>query len=271
MELYDFLSYKKYLNYYGEKRWPKKRGFRSALAREISCQPSYMTAVLDGNSDLSLEQAEAANLFLHHSQTEAEYFLTLVDYERAGTPALRARIRRRMEKQQSEQSNLSLRLQHQDVLPEEAKSRFFSSWTYATILTCLDVPRLRRPDQIARALGLSQALVMENLDFLESTGLVERKADQYRTGKIDIHLDKKSPLILQHHSGFRARALHNIHDAKETDFHYSLVCSVSHEDAQKIFQRVVNEMSEIQKIRVPSKPETVYGLNLDFYKLEKVK
>lgn len=70
--LFSFLSYKAYLS---SKTGASntKRGEKTALAKALGCQPTYISQVLHGNAHLSLEQAEKANSFFSHTDDE-EFF-----------------------------------------------------------------------------------------------------------------------------------------------------------------------------------------------------
>ena len=86
--IFDYTDYKKYLKD-GLKQKPKSgHGFKSAMASAIHCQSAYISRVLNGDAHFSLEQAYALNGFLGHSEEEAEFFILLVSYARAGTQPL---------------------------------------------------------------------------------------------------------------------------------------------------------------------------------------
>ena len=55
MKLLDYSDYKAYLRAATD----ASRGLRTALARSLGCQTAYVSQILNGGAQLSLEQAEA--------------------------------------------------------------------------------------------------------------------------------------------------------------------------------------------------------------------
>ena len=84
--LFEFRDYKAYLRQALERRREHERGSQARLAESLRCQSAYLSMVLRGSADLSIEQADGVNVFLAHSAKESHFFLILVQRARAGTP-----------------------------------------------------------------------------------------------------------------------------------------------------------------------------------------
>src|SRR4051812_4695342 len=98
-DVFQFDDYKAYLNErLDDPARGGGRGSRSRLSAAMGCQTAYTAQVLKGGAHLSLEQAEAANEFLGHSEEEGAFLLLLVQLARAGTLKLRQRFHREVEK-----------------------------------------------------------------------------------------------------------------------------------------------------------------------------
>ncbi len=89
-DLFDYMNYKEYLLSWIASRPKKGRGTRASLAQFIRSPISHISQVLKGTSDFTPEQAEEVNEFLGHTTEQAEYFLLLVQLERAGTKKLKS-------------------------------------------------------------------------------------------------------------------------------------------------------------------------------------
>ncbi|MDQ3232688.1 MAG: hypothetical protein M3Q07_12790 [Pseudobdellovibrionaceae bacterium] len=76
----------------------RKRGYQTQLAKFAGCQVSYFSQVLKGQVQLTPDQAAALCEVWNLADLEAEYFLTLVNFERAGSPQLQQRLRTQLEK-----------------------------------------------------------------------------------------------------------------------------------------------------------------------------
>lgn len=87
-EVFKFKSYKRFLNI----ALPSKgenRGGRARLAAHLNCKPGFISLVLAGKSDLSLEHSLATAEFLKLSPEETKYFLILVQKDRASSARLK--------------------------------------------------------------------------------------------------------------------------------------------------------------------------------------
>ncbi|MGZ3712598.1 MAG: hypothetical protein ACXVBE_12620, partial [Bdellovibrionota bacterium] len=85
-DLFDHRNYKEYVLEALSARPNKGRGLRLAMAESLACPVSHISQVLKGNSHFSMEQAEGVNAFLGHTEDEAQFFLLLLQFSRAGTP-----------------------------------------------------------------------------------------------------------------------------------------------------------------------------------------
>src|SRR4051812_35972113 len=104
-QVFDFKDYKRYLNKRLSGRAGVGRISRSKFSQKLRLHPSYMTRILNGDTHLSLEQADFANEALSHSDDESRYFLLLVELARAGTPGLRSRFDRQLVKERLDHLN----------------------------------------------------------------------------------------------------------------------------------------------------------------------
>ena len=131
------------------------------------------------------------------------------------------------------------------------------------------VPSLQTRGALARALRISVRKLTEILDFLVSVGLLNRVGDQFTPGSTLLHLERDSPLIFQHHSNWRGKAMASMHEEHaETAVHYSSVVTLSAKDVQKIRSLITQDLSEWIEVVKGSKEEEVYGLAIDFFRVD---
>jgi hypothetical protein len=104
------------------------RGLRQKISEHIQCQPSYLSQVLNGNPDLTLEQAQRLNGFLHHTSIESRYFILLVQLARAGTQDLKELFLDQIKEIQKSRFDLKKRLKTTEDIPESAQNRYYSAW-----------------------------------------------------------------------------------------------------------------------------------------------
>jgi uncharacterized protein (TIGR02147 family) len=171
-ELFDYKDYKSYLEAYIRSQPKGGRGVRIALANFISSPVSHVSQVLNGNSQLTLEQGEAVNSFIGHTDEESHYFLLLIQLSRAGTSSLKRRFESQIQLILEKRLVLKDRLGVKQMLSKEDQVEFYSSWFYGAVHVMLTIPEFQTKESISRYLGLSLKKTNEILEFLAVLTLV---------------------------------------------------------------------------------------------------
>lgn len=265
--LYDFTEYKAYLRH----RADAERGMKSALAKALNCQSAYISQVLNENAQLSLEQGDAANHFFAHSDKESQYFLLLLQEERAGTVSLKKFFTQQLKSFKAEQLSYLNRKNIRDSLTPEQQAVYYSSWEYNAIHMAVTIPRLRSKEALLTAFRIPENRLNACLEFLLESGLIKQQSDKYAPGTTENFLERNSPLVRQLHLNTRAQALQSLDRDRLEDAHYSVVVTLSQKDVLRI-KKLINEyISEVVDIARASKEDVIYGLSLDFFDFEKDK
>lgn len=269
MRSQDLFSYQSYKNYLHDRLAASvpARGARARLAEAMGSQPAYVSSVLNGSAHFTAEQAEALNEYFGHSETEANFFLILLLWERAGTPALKGRLKAQIDKAREEKFNLKARLPAAPDLSEAGQRVYYSEWYYAAIHTLVSIPAYARPESIAEALRLDRKIVGEVLKFLVEHGLVVFARGIYRIGTARVHLSGSSPYVSRHHANWRLKGLAAIAEKRPDSLHYSSVITLSESDAVLIHEKLVGHIKEIKEIVRASPEEKLMSFNLDFFRV----
>src|SRR4051812_17297224 len=133
--VFEYESYKKYLEF----RLAGK-GRKAQFAQRIGCQPSFLSQVLRGKPSLSLEQGVLANDYFQHSTPEARHFLSLLQFERAGSSRLRTHFQNELKASLAEQRKLAQRVGPARELSDSARATYYSSWVYSAIHVLASIP-----------------------------------------------------------------------------------------------------------------------------------
>lgn len=267
ISIFDYTSYKDYLNESLDQLNETRSGQRSRLARALPCHSAYISQVLNGAANFSLEQAEKINVFLSHSDDESSYFLNLIQYERAGTESLRLFFKKQLTVIVERRLDLKTRLTFEKSLLPEMQSIYYSSWHYAAVHVLSSIPELNTREKLAHFLKLPATRIAHVLEFLCRTGLLKESRGHYAIGTAAIHLGKESPHIARHHANWRLRAVDAIENAPSTGLHYSSVATMSVNDSVKVRKIFVEAIEKVRKIIKASKDETGYCYNIDFFPL----
>ena len=239
------------------------------MAQAVNCQPSYISQVLNGAGDLSLEQGAQCHEILGHSALEAHCFMLLLQLARAGNSALQEYYSKQLLKAHEEHKFLQNRIDQKVGLSKRDQQTYYGNHLNALLHVALTIEDLRTPARLSQRFGLPLELVREALEFLVSAGLANEEEGSYTVGPKQIHLGRESKLVSRHHMNWRVKALENLDLASTRDLHYSSVISHSLEDAPRIRNILVQALAEIQKIVKDSPAEDVFVLNTDHFNLKK--
>lgn len=267
-QIFDFLNYKAYLKEVGKNKIYGGRGFRSRLAAALRCQSAYISQVLNGNADFSLEQAELVNGLLNHNKNEAHFFILLVQYTRAGSTSLKNYFHAQIQKVLQERVQLKDRLEYKKTLSSEDQAVYYSAWYYAAVHMLLSVPAMQAKEAVSEFLKLPMETVHSVLDFLISTGLAMEEGGRYKIGSTSIHLGADSAMSFSQHTNWRMKAIASLTKKRNTDLHYSSLVSISKNDIPKVREIMVKAIEEIRGLVRDSKEETVCCYLMDLFGLD---
>lgn len=268
--IFEFSEYRPYLH---EKLGKKgtRTGLRKKLSEKLQVHTTFISQVMLGKADLSLEQAEGCNSFFSHTNEESEYFLLLVMFERAGVITLKNRFEEKIKQMQSKHLNISERLKPQTEVSQEDKQKFYSSYIYSAIHVLVSIPQFQTIAALARALNLPTTEIKQKIEFMKTIGLVVQQGDRILHGPHHVHLGSDSNLIIQHHRNWRLQAMNSLDHRRENDIHYSAAVSLSKKDAMKIKDSILENLHSNVKVISSSPEEVAYGYSFDFFSLTQIK
>lgn len=265
--IYSYFDYKKYIH--NQLKLRTDRGPRARLAESIGCQLPYLSQVLNGSADLSIEQAAAANYFFGHSKRESSYFIHLVSYARAGTQELKSFYRNLLTEIASEENQIAQRLELKNELTDEEKSIYYSSWEYAAVHMAASLPTLSSKESIADFLDLPVSRIHDITEFLLRIGLLARASTRFKIGPQRLHVSTSSPYLKQHLTNWRIRAIQSLDYGKTDELHYSSIVSMSEADVTELREIMLNAISKIRAKVKDSPEETVISYSFDLFRVQK--
>ncbi len=267
ISVFDYKSYKSYILDALEVEKYIRGSTQKNLAEALRCQPAYVSQVLNGSPQFSLEQAEDTNGFFEHSNEEAEFFLLLVQHERAGTTRLRKRVKQQIDRVLEGRLILRKRVDIQATLPLETQLRYYSSWHYAAVHVAISVPGLTTKSALTKELNIPPAKLNEVIEFLIQAGLITDEHGIFRQGVSRIFLGSDSPMISKHHANWRMKAIDACDRARADDLHLSTVVSLSQADFETLREQLVRSINDMRAVIKESKEERVACLAVDFFSL----
>lgn len=264
--VFSFDSYKSLLKHHLS--GPENRGKLAAAAKALGCQRPYLSRVL--LDDLHLTPDHAFNLarFLKFSADEREYFMALVEVERASSAEYRIHQKNRALELKKKYDSLLERTKKASLQIDTFGASYFSSWLWSALHFLTSIPEFQTLQALQGRLGINEGVILNHLEQLQLKGFVEKKGEywKYRSGG-DFHAQKNNPIVLMHHQNWRQRATIDAQDFQNDSIHFTSVQTLSRKDVEKIKALFLNCISETSQIAGPSAPEECLAITCDIFRV----
>ena len=264
--VWDYSDYRLYLN---DLMGPKgtRSGRRKHLAEALGVHTTFVSQVLSGKVDFSLEQAESVNAHLAHTNEEADYFLLMLLKERAGTLHLKKRFEEKVEKLREERMRIAARVKPERVVADGDREKFYSSYLYGAIHVLTSIPNFQTLDSLASALHQSRGRIGQAVEFMVRVGVLVQVGQKYLPAANHFHLGNDSNLVARHHANWRSHTISKMQFLDKKDIHYSACVTLSKTDISKVKDILLNAIERSVAVILPSQEETAFVFTLDFYEL----
>lgn len=262
--LFEFKDYKDYIRVRIQSS-DRPRGMIASFAQAAGCHRTYFSQVL--NSHVHLTPDQACGLANHWSfpRLEADYFCLLVDYQRAATPRLRAKINDQLHALGRRRDNLGHRFKKGAIGPGEIEMLYYSTWYVSAIHVLTSIPEFQYVQKISERLGLPLRQVTSALEKLEAHGFVRRNDERWIITTRDLHLPSHAPFNAINHANWRQRAAHAVQALEPSGVHYTSVASMSRRDFEKLKTLVLAFIDESRRMVAASEEEELICLTCDLF------
>jgi uncharacterized protein (TIGR02147 family) len=267
MEIFEFNDVRAFLRASLERLPKAGHGERRKIAKAAGVSTAFFSQVLSGQRQLSPEHGIRIAEHLGFTEEETDFFLGLVQLDRAGVTSLRKQIERQLGKIRAHRKSVANRFKKVTEVSPEDQPRYYSDWPYIAVQQLTAIPGFGGEEQISSRLGLNRKNVREVAEFLLRTGLCVLEKGQLKIGLARIHLAPDSPWIKQHHANWRGRALESITRHDPRDLHYSSPMTLSKKDFEKVRAQLLAAIGEVGKVVDPSPSEELVCLNLDWFRV----
>lgn len=269
MNIFDYEDYKKYVNFRVSQLPKKGRGYFLKMANFLAVSSVTVSQIFKGDRNLTVEQACELSEYFGFTELESDYFVALVEHERAGSHKLKKLIQRRLESLKAKSSELKHRLRYDKQISEEAKATFYSQWFYSASRLLTAVAGHHTPEEISRYLDLPIKQINEVLQFLAANGLCREKNGLYHIGPTTTHIGADHPLASRHHINWRLQSIERISHLSASELCFTLPNAISDKYLKLIRKELVDAIEKISKLVTESPAETLTCLNIDLFKVRK--
>jgi uncharacterized protein (TIGR02147 family) len=271
MNLFKYSNYRSFLEGWISRQPNRGRGQLRRIADRLRVHPTLVTRILRGTKQLTSEQAWELTGYLELGEREAEYFLSLVECERAGTRKLRERHQRRLAELRA-QALPSPAAGGNHPLNDLDRAIYYSHWYYAALHVMTAIPRFQAPDgarQMAQALRLPPALVASVLEFLVAKGLCREQDGVFRIGIKDTRLEESSATIDRHLVNWRLKAVEQVmtQPAHPDEVFYSVPLALGTQAGNELKKQLRACIERAMEAPKQEPCEVVGCLNIDWFYL----
>lgn len=266
MNLFEFQNYKKYVKSYIQSLGKSGHGQLKKIADHLNIGSVNVSQIFNGERHLTIEQACDVAEFFGFTALETKYFVSLVEFERAGSFKLKTLINQRLEELRNQSKDLKSKLTVTTDLTEEMKTFFYSHWYYSGIRLLSSIDGFHSIEAISERLSLPIGKVRATMEFLVSTGLCKEKDGKFQMGPSSTHLGANHPMISLHHVNWRLKAISHFDNLNQKELAVSIPCSLDEESFQKIRQELVMAVERITEHIDKAPCEQLSCLNIDWFR-----
>lgn len=264
MDVFEFNDYKECVNAWINSQPRRGHGQLRKISLYLNINSVVMSQVFRGDRDLTLEQALGVTKFMRLSELERDYFILLVQKNRALNHELKAIFEKQLESLRDSSQALKNRVKHQKLTDEE-KATFYSQWYYSAVRLGISIPRLGSARSIADYLGLERSLVAQVIEFLLKHELIIGKKGGFTIGPQITHIGHDSPFVSRHHTNWRVKGLQAMESITDNDLFYTGPMVLSENCAKEIRKNLVELIEKSTKKIEVSDSEVLRCLNIDWF------
>jgi len=132
-DMFNYIDYKLLILQLIESYPKKGRGQLQKIALHLGVHPTFMSQVLKAQKNLGQDQAFLLSEYLGFSPLETEFFMALVQYERAGNHRLKKHLKLKLNGIRVKAKEIKNVLPDNKELKEEDKARFYSDVLYSIV------------------------------------------------------------------------------------------------------------------------------------------
>lgn len=266
MEVFDYISYRDFIKEMIRARSIENKGVITTLSKAMNIHSSLMSMILSGKRDLSIEQSFDLCQYFELTEPEIEFFILLVQWERAGTKRLKLHFKNKIDVLKKESKLLKNKVHIRKTLSEAEQSIFYSNWMYAAFhLYCGIGKNGKSLLEVCHEFKKPRKTVLEILTFLRSINLLTESDGRYQVTSKSTLLGLDSPFLIRHHMNWRNRALMRMDELTEAEFMISAPFSVSKSDFSKIRELLVHSVKKVTDVIQASPEEITACMNIDLF------
>lgn len=266
MSIFEFEHLNEYLKYMITRLPNKGRGEVNRIAKYLNVNSTLISQILSGNKTMSLEQALNLTQYLGLLELEADYLITLVEFERAGSSQLQEYWKKKLQQLKNKSFQVGERLKKDRKITDIERAKYYSSPYYPAIRLFTSIGENGQTLQsIAQRFQLSPMKVSEILNFLVQTGLCSEQNGYFRMEQQTIHLEKGSDYHLRYQTDWRIKAISTAEQLSDQELMFTGQVTLSKKDFYKLREETMQFIKKFLDTVHDSPAEELACLNIDWF------
>ncbi len=266
--IFDYESYRRYL-LDRLKDLPKQGyGYSRKLAEHLRVHSTFVSQVLKNQKELSVDQGILVAEFFALGDLETQFFVSLVQWERASNPASRDFFKRQLTDLRNKSNEVKNRITFTTQLSKDQQATFYSHWTYPAIRQLSAIAEFQSLGALAKHLETSPAQLREVIEFLLQTGLCKDEGGKIKIGPASTYLEASSHWARVHHVAWRQKAIQNLQALKPSrgsELHYTSPLTLSEKDTLVVREKILEFIQRVNAVVDPSPSESAHCLSVDWF------
>lgn len=265
--IYRHDNYRSYLRAYLEEKIQKNPQYSlRAFARQLDLAPGFVSDVLRGNKNISLQNAGKVVSRLKLNSKESSFFQLLLQLELAKDNETKIRLSQELESLHPQRVSKDINL---DVF------RTLSDWHHTAILEIANTDEMKaEANEISRRLGVSRLEAQTALDRMHRLGLLENdpiKGFRKKDASLVIQSENPNEGLRRFHRQMLERAINSLETQTPKEKRVgSETFSFDPEDLEQANQIIEDCFTRIVQLAKKSKNKKhIYHLGIQLFKLDK--
>lgn len=265
MSVFQHADYRQFIRTFMDGLPGKGRGQINKIASYLGVNSTLISQILTYRRDFSLEQAEQLTEYFGLSQMEADYFLLLVEHERAGTKRLKDYFAKKISTLKEQSQEIKNRVPEGKTLTDQERAVFYSSWIYSAIRIFCSLGKGKSLEEICERFNLSREKATEVIQFLLGTGLCQQKDSLYIPGAQRTHLPQGSPFLPKHHANWRIRSIQRSEDLDSTELMFTAPFSIGKKQFELLREDILQMIQKVHARVGEGDAEEMACVNFDLF------
>jgi len=234
------------------------RGYKSILARNAGIHQSYLSQVLSGAAELTLDQAAKLASFWSLNEQESEYFILLVSRDKSTSSELTELLNRRISAVRGRREKTGRGDQESvkiNLLTQEKSIRYYSRWYYPAIHILLTIPGFQTPRAISERMDLPLPDVETALAELAGLGLIQKQKGRWSVVGEHTATPSRGVMSPVQQMNWLQRAIFDVQNEGADSTHLNMIASLNRRDLQKVRAIMVEAFERVRHVVSESKNE----------------